>query len=83
VSLTIARSLSQSLLDVGADSLAREVQDKEGDDDVLDSEEEVLPIGGEGEMVARRVGERDRVRGCFKDLPLVSPGRDAMGTPRT
>jgi hypothetical protein len=39
-----------------------EVDDEEGDDDILDGEEEVLAISREWEAVARGVGEGDTVR---------------------
>ena len=37
------------------------MDDEEGDDDVLDGEEEVLAVGRERELVAIRVRERDSV----------------------
>ena len=37
------------------------VYDKEGDDDILKGEEEVLAVGGEGKLVAVRIGEGDRI----------------------
>ena len=41
---------------------------EEGDDDVLDGEEEVLAIGGEGEVVAVGVGKSDCIRERFEDV---------------
>ena len=43
------------------------VDDEEGDDDVLDGEEEVLAVGGEGVGVAVGVGEGDGVGEGFED----------------
>lgn len=39
---------------------------KEGDDDVLEGEEQVLPISREGEVVAVGIGEGDRVGQSLK-----------------
>ena len=47
---------------------ARVVDDEEGDDDVLDGEEEVLAVGGEGVGVAVGVGEGDGVGEGFEDV---------------
>ena len=53
------------------------VNDEDGDDDVLDGEEEVLAIGGKGELVAVGVGEGDGVCERFKDVG--SEGEAARG----
>lgn len=52
------------------------VDDEEGDDDVLDGEEEVLAVCGEGEFVAVRVGEGNGVREGFE---RVCGEREATG----
>ena len=42
--------------------------DEEGDDGVLDGEEEVLAVGGEGELVSVGVSESDSIGKCLQDI---------------
>ena len=44
------------------------MHDEEGDDDILNGEEEVLAVRGEGELVTVRVCEGDCVRERLKDV---------------
>ena len=40
--------------------------DKKGDENILNSEEEVFAVGGEGEVITIGVRERDKVANCFQ-----------------
>lgn len=55
------------------------VDNKEGDDGVLDGEEEILAVRGEGELVAVRVGEGD---GIGEGLEDIGDEGDSTGRPR-